>query len=82
MRIDELMDILVDFGRLGWAVQEQLQDIIDGEDIEDQNINTLKMIKGFLETCQEYGAEVIDGHGGVLTELTDYFEEEGISVGG
>jgi peptidoglycan hydrolase-like protein with peptidoglycan-binding domain len=38
-----------DYRGLGWAVQEQLVSILDGEPLEDQNPNALELIQKFVD---------------------------------
>lgn len=46
--MNRLLSLFKEWGSLGWAVQAQLQDVADGDDVADQNRNALAMILGFL----------------------------------
>lgn len=49
MTLYKLMYLLKEYNGLGWAVQEQLDDVIDGK-IKDCNPNAVRMIKEFFAT--------------------------------
>lgn len=50
--IRRLVSLFKEWSDLGWAVQAQLQDIADDEDVADQNRNALAMILGFLASLK------------------------------
>ncbi len=43
------------YARLGWSVQDQLQDIVGGEDLEEQNPNAMKEMLPFLRLLEKNG---------------------------
>jgi hypothetical protein len=60
MDLTTILDICKEYNRLGWAVQEQLEKVIDDSDnikemVEDGklNPNALKYIKTFLENIAD-----------------------------
>lgn len=53
MKIDELIDLCQRYSDLGWAVQEQLVGVIEGEPLEDMNSNALELIRKFLRRCDD-----------------------------
>ena len=55
-------------GRLGWAIAEQLEDILAGKELEDQNYNALHYIRKFLEQKGEW--ELAD-------EIDEFLRSEG-----
>lgn len=57
MQLTRLVDICDAYARLGGAVQEQLGNILDGEDFEDQNFNALKLIREFFAVAHNVGVE-------------------------
>ena len=48
MVISDLIQICHSWNRMGWAVQGQLDSLLDGQPIEDQNPNALDMVLDFL----------------------------------
>ncbi len=63
--IGELLDLCERYRDMGWAVQEQLAAVIEGEPIDEQNSNALEMIRKFLRKCDDAGVsdalEIADG---------------------
>lgn len=55
MKIEDLLDLCQRYSDMGWAVQEQLASVIDGEALEDQNGNALEIIRKFLRKCDDAG---------------------------
>jgi hypothetical protein len=56
--LEDIIEIAKEYDGLGWALQEQLQSVLDGEDLEDQNENALSMCRAFLRRVSEYGVDV------------------------
>ena len=52
-----LIELCKAYAGLGWAVQAQLNDVLDGADLNDLNGNALKMIEGFLRRSANEGVE-------------------------
>lgn len=73
MELYELVDLATDYTNLGWAVQEQLQAVVDGEDLDDQNPNALSMIAGFLKRAGRLGVEDATD---LEKDITDYLGGE------
>lgn len=57
MELQDFVSLCQDFSNLGWAVQEQLTDVLDGEELEEQNPNALGMIRDFLKDAVSYAGE-------------------------
>lgn len=58
MDINTLIELCKAYTSLGWAVQEQLSDVLDGADLNDLNGSALKMIAAFLRKAEDN--EVVD----------------------
>ena len=52
---DDLKDIIN--SKYGWAIANQFEDILNGEELEAQNTNALIIITEFLDTREDDGAE-------------------------
>lgn len=52
--IEDIIWLCDGYKDLGWAVQEQLQDVVDGKDLSNDNlnINAAYMIRDFLDRCE------------------------------
>ena len=61
MDLSDVIDICRAWDRLGWAVQSQLDAVLDGRDIEDQNPNAMEMVDEFLAVVVEKAEWVGDG---------------------
>lgn len=44
------------WSNLGWAVQGQMEDVLEGDDPADKNPNALKLIRDYLDRLYELGA--------------------------
>ena len=69
----DLLDICKAYARLGWAVQEQLDDCLQDSSpsgLDDLNDNALDMIRGFLDTVEELG--ICEEAQGLNEELEAY----------
>lgn len=53
MDIADYIDFAILYKDLGWAVQEQLSDVIDGRDLEELNPNALREIDEFLSKIDQ-----------------------------
>jgi hypothetical protein len=47
MDLEEILRICAEYNKLGWAVQEQLDDLLNGE--TEQNPNAVKMMAKFAK---------------------------------
>lgn len=74
MLADDFITIAKQYNDLGWSVQEQLQSVLDGDRLEDQNINALKMIACFMHLAESYSID-FDTY-----EIDEYLKEAGINV--
>lgn len=57
MLLNDFLEYAKAYGQLGWTVQEQLDDILGGEDLSRQNPNALREIADFLGTVPFVGAD-------------------------
>lgn len=72
MDLSDVIDICRAWDRLGWAVQSQLDAVLDGRDIEDQNPNAMDMVDEFLAVVAEKAEWVGDGAmGGQARDLSE-----------
>lgn len=75
MELHQLLFLCKLYDSLGWAVQDQLHSVIEGEDLEDQNPNALELIEDFLQKvinlCNKW-----DGGDGLLDDLVGDCKEE------
>jgi hypothetical protein len=60
MSLETLLDMCKAYSELGWAVQQQLHAVADGEDMEEQNGNAVKMIRSFLSKAASVGVDDAD----------------------
>ena len=74
MNLYTVMQICDAYARLGGAVQEQLQDVVSGAPVEDQNANALKMIRDFL-TDQVSPGDDEDGLSLEVNEIATEIDE-------
>jgi hypothetical protein len=62
MDLARLMEICKAYNKLGWAVQDQLHDVLENKNYDDQNRNALELIKDFLndasDVCEDASTEV------------------------
>ena len=49
MTLKTLVKTMQAWGDMGWAIQQQLSDLVNGEAPKEQNPNALQMIKQYLE---------------------------------
>jgi len=74
MNISQLISFAHAYSRLGWSVQEQLQDFMNGErDGSCLNVNAVDMCADLLKECDNL--EGIDGAMDLLEELNEYCAE-------
>ncbi len=73
MSIEELLELCQRYNDLGWAVQEQLASVVDGEALEEQNLNALEMIRKFLRKCDDAG---IAGALVIADGIKDHLEKQ------
>lgn len=57
------------YSDLGWAVQEQLENIVNGDPVADQNLNAVRLVHDFLKHLSWVEVEGVD-------RLIDEVEEE------
>lgn len=69
MDIQTLIELCKAYSKLGWAVQEQLSDVLDDTDLSRLNGNALKMIAAFLRKAE--GADVEDA-GDFADQIEEY----------
>lgn len=84
MHIEDIIDpICLEWNRLGWAVQEQIQRILDNPTAEGMrelveegqlNPNALRAAEGFIQKCADFDVE---GSIDLLEEIEKFFEEKG-----
>ena len=48
MDLSDLIEICRSWNRLGWAVQSQLESVLDGSLVDDQDPNAMDMVLDFL----------------------------------
>ena len=57
MTIEDLIEFCDRYAAMGGAVQDQMKAVIDGEFMEDQNANAVKMFARFLRRAADFGVE-------------------------
>lgn len=74
MDMETFLHLAKRYNDLGWAVQDQLVSLDNGDDPEEQNPNALKLIKEFLVYAEKRGLEGTD----IILEAieTANFEED------
>ena len=60
------------FSDLGGAVQEQLEAIVDGDPVADQNFNAVRLIQDFFKSLSWIGVEGVDD---LIDEIEEAVEE-------
>ena len=45
------------YNKLGWSVQDQMDNILSGEPLDDMNPNALKLIQELVEAAEKAGVE-------------------------
>ena len=60
MDLDAFIALAKEWQELGWAVQEQLQAVLWGEDPSAQNPNAMSLAADFLRTAERFGIESAD----------------------
>ena len=48
MLVKDFVEIALDFADLGWSIQQQFRDVVEGESLSDQNPAALDQIADFL----------------------------------
>ena len=81
MDLSELISLCTLYNNLGWAVQEQLDSVMQGEDLNDQNNNALEMIRDFLGDVLETGIHsgnhsLINDVEEIIDDITTHLESE------
>ncbi len=71
MDLHDFIELAREYQSLGWAVQEQLDDVLDGESADDKNPNALRLIRTFLGKCERAG---IDGATDAIAVATETSE--------
>ena len=72
MHVSKLLSLCKVYSNMGWSVQGQLEQFMDGEDIDDLNPNALKMIHDFFALAVKYG---YDGSADQADYIKEYLEE-------
>lgn len=57
MDIQTLIELCKAYSKLGWAVQEQLEDALSSSDLSELNSNALRMIVEFLRKAEDNEVE-------------------------
>ena len=57
MDLYDFLYLAKEFNDMGWAIQEQLQSIVDGEDLEEQNVNALRHISRLLNKLEAHDVD-------------------------
>jgi hypothetical protein len=74
MQLETLIRLCQDYNALGWAVQEQLADVVNGDLVVDKNPNAMTLALRFLRKAArqevEGAAELADEIEGVLNRKT------------
>lgn len=60
MDLDHFISLAKDYDRLGWAVQEQLDAVLAGEDPSAQNPNAMSLASDFLAKAADQYLEGAD----------------------
>ena len=78
MRLDicEMLDLCEKYRDMGWAVQDQLAAVIDGEPLGEQNGAALEVIRKFLVYCDKAG---VSGAFEVAEEIKSHLLEQAAS---
>lgn len=71
MDIVSFLDLARKWDELGSAVQEQLEDVLNFQNLEKQNPNALRIIARFLKAAAEAG---IEDSGDWAVEIKEYLE--------
>jgi hypothetical protein len=70
MDLELFLELAKTYNNLGWSVQEQLESVVRGEPMQEQNSNALAMIASFLGGACDH----IEGAGDLAEELEQYIE--------
>jgi hypothetical protein len=70
MEVEELMRFARAYNKLGWAIQEQFDDIVDGNDYDDINPAALQEINKHLRGYNEDIDSALDAAMEALTTNT------------
>jgi hypothetical protein len=65
----EFIQLAEAYSNLGWAVQDQLKDVLEGGSLEDQNPNALKMALSFAQQAHQSGVHDFDW---LIEEIDQY----------
>ena len=77
MTLDDFLYLAKQYVDLGWSVQQQLQDVMDGDALDEQNPNALDLIRRFLVTADGVGIEdEVDLRG----QIEDHLVESGFQL--
>ena len=74
MKLEEFIQYAEEYASLGWAIQEQLRDVIAGQPMDDQNPTALAMIGDFLEDMARHcdDPELGANADGYVARIQDY----------
>jgi hypothetical protein len=70
--IEELIEFGDRYAAMGTAVQDQMKSVIDGEFMEDQNANAVKIFARFLRRAADYGVKGAEDY---ALEAESYLED-------
>lgn len=76
MDLSTIISLAKEYAALGWSVQEQLSDFVDGGD--EVNANAVRVFQTWIrevkrEAVDAQDTELIEDCGRVLDEIEDYF---------
>lgn len=60
MNFHDFVELARKYSAMGWSVQQQMDDVIDGEPLDELNPNALQMIRELVEEFErlnQYGDE-------------------------
>lgn len=60
MNFHDFVELARKYAAMGWSVQQQMDDVIDGEPLDELNPNALQMIRELVEEFErvnQYGDE-------------------------
>ena len=64
------------YSKMGWSVQGQLDNILDGEDLSEQNPNALKMIQELLQAFEKATEGGDEDSFTLLDEIKEHLGEQ------
>ena len=73
MHVSKLLSLCKVYSNLGWSVQGQFEQFMDGADMDDLNPNALKMIHDFFALAVRYGH---DGSADQADYIKEYLDEK------